>query len=96
MKPSSEVTDKLESLERSVMELGSEIFGLRSTVARGKQQVQEFLSVFQGLKHLLDEKGLITIEDFDAAIELGEVLAKFHTNAPNHFEDVEKLKKIGH
>lgn len=96
MKSASDYNDKLELLERSVMELGSEVYGLRSTVTKGRRQVEEVLSVFHGLKQLLDEKGLITIEDFDAAIELGEVIEKFQINFGTPADDMEKLKKTGH
>lgn len=96
MKSASEFSEKMELLERSVMELGSEVYGLRSTITRGRQQVEEVLSVFQGLKQLLDEKGLITLEDFEAAVALGEVIEKFQSGFGTPSDEFEKLKKTGH
>lgn len=96
MKTPSELSEKMELLERSVMELGTEVYSLRSTVTKGKQHVEQVLSVFQGLKRLLDEKGLVTVDDFDAAVELGEVLEQYHTNLGNPGDEIERLKKTGH
>ena len=96
MKDVNDVSEKIALLERSVMELGTEVYNLRGTVTKGKQHVEQVLSVFQGLKQLLDEKGLITLDDFDAAVELGEVLEKFQSNVASVDAEVDRLKKASH
>lgn len=91
---SEDTKKKLEMLERSVLELGSELYTLKGTIAKNHESHEQFLAIIMGLKALLDEKGLITREDFDAAVELGAALEAF--NAPFDLPgDGDKLKK-GH
>jgi len=88
---------KLSQLERTVLELGTEIFSLKGTMAKNKESQENLVSVFNGLKQLLDEKGLINREDFEAAVELGEAIESIDLLADNQFElDLEKMKKAGH
>ncbi len=93
----SDTVNKLEQLERTVLELGTELFGLKGSMARNKESQENLVSIFNGLKQLLDEKGLINRDDFDAAIELGEALESIEMFTDNQLElDLEKLKKAGH
>ena len=62
---------KVELLERTVLELGTELFNLKGMVAKTQESHEQFVTIIKGLKQLLDEKGLITRDDFDAAVELG-------------------------
>jgi hypothetical protein len=89
--------DKLEMLERAVMELGGEVYSLKGTIEKSRTSHDNFLQIVKGLKQLLDEKGLITLEDFEAAVELGEAVERFSSHAEHaaHHE-LEKLKKSGH
>jgi hypothetical protein len=93
----SDTARKLEQLERTVLELGTELFCLKGSMAKNKESQENLVSVFSGLKQLLDEKGLINREDFDAAVELGEALESVDIFTDNQLElDLEKLKKAGH
>jgi hypothetical protein len=93
----SDTARKLEQLERTVLELGTELFCLKGSMAKNKESQDNLVSVFSGLKQLLDEKGLINREDFDAAVELGEALESVDIFTDNQLElDLEKLKKAGH
>ena len=88
---------KLEMLERTVLELGSELYHLKGTMARNQQTHESFLSIIKGLKQLLDEKGLITLDDFDAAVELGQALEAFNSPAAHAYDgELDKGKKSGH
>lgn len=97
VRPQFDQSDRLEMLERTVLELGSEVYALRSSITKTKTLQEQVMSVFNGLKQLLDDKGLITLEDFDAAVELGEALERFNANF-EHSQEVEneKMKKAGH
>lgn len=86
---------RLELLERTVMELGADIISVRSSMNKYKKSHAQLLQIFKGLKQLLDEKGLVTLEDFDAAVEIGEVLEYFNAHLENHAEQTGG-KKIGH
>ena len=91
------VQPKLEMLERMVLELGTELYNLKGTMAKSAANHEQFLAIIKGLKQLLDEKGLITLDDFDAAIELGVVLENFNSPfAHAHQAELEKAKKSGH
>lgn len=88
---------KLEMLERAVMELGTELFNLKGTMAKTHESHGQFLATVKGLKQLLDEKGLITGDDFEAAIELGQAIEHFNSQAEHALShELEKIKKTGH
>lgn len=89
--------EKLDMLERAVMELGGEVYSLRSTIEKSRTNHATFLQIVKGLKQLLDEKGLITLEDFEAAIDLGEAIERFSSQSDHAaHNELEKLKKLGH
>lgn len=87
---------RLEMLERTIMELGADIISLKGSMNKYRKNQDQMLQVFKGLKQILDEKGLVTMDDFDAAIEIGEVLEHFNTSLdPNH-ASAQTAKKAGH
>ena len=91
----AEEKSRLELLERTVLELGAEMFALKRKVDEGQDSYEKLLAVLNGLKQLLDEKGLITLEDFESAIELGEAIEHFN-QVYEVGDDFEKMKKTGH
>ncbi len=66
------MASRIEQLERTVLELGTEIFKLRSQITDLSKFHDQFLKTMKGLKIILDDKGLITTDDFETAIDLGE------------------------
>ena len=91
------VMQRTDLLERTIMELGAEVYSLKSTTGKIQESQGQLLSILKGLKQLLDEKGLITTDDFDAAVELGAALEKFNMTHDNGVaSDLERLKKTGH
>lgn len=89
--------DRLAMLERAVLELGSEVYSLKATLAKSDNRYEQVIRTLQGLKQLLDEKGLVTPDDFEAAIDLGEALEKFTSQAEHAlYQELEKVKKAGH
>ena len=95
MTPVDSMNARIEMLERAVMDLGTELFVLKNGHAKHQGSHDQLLSIFKGLKQLLDEKGLITIDDFDAAIELGEVIERFNAQIDGP-QDLDKKAKSGH
>ena len=67
-------TDRMMMLEHTVMELGVELYGMRDKVQGARKSSDHVLDILRSLKTLLDDKGLIDQEDFEAAIELGKAL----------------------
>lgn len=89
--------EKLEKLERTVLELGSELFQLKGTIENTSESHEQLLSIFDGLKQLLDEKGLITVEDFEGAVELGQAIEVFNSSQEHAVHtELERVKKSSH
>lgn len=86
---------RLEQLERTILELGADIISLKGSMNKYKRSHAQLLQIFKGLKQLLDEKGLVTLEDFDAAVEIGEVLEYFNANLESGTGN-QPAKKVGH
>jgi hypothetical protein len=96
MKP-VDSAQRLDMLERTVLELGTEVYALKSTLAKSQASHEQFLGILKGLKQLLDAKGLITLDDFDAAVELGEALEAFNAQQNlSTFEEADRSKKSSH
>ena len=94
---SNNTQTKLEMLERAVLELGTELFNLKGSMVKAKESHEQFLATVKGLKQLLDEKGLITHEDFESAVELGQAIEHFNSQIEHSiFGEMEKIKKAGH
>lgn len=67
------MSERDDKLQNSVLELGSEIFRLRGQVAQVLEMQEKVSKALKGLRGLLDEKGFLSIEDFDTAVDLSEV-----------------------
>ncbi len=89
------VKSRMDMLERTVLELGTELYNMKGRVEKNQETHVKFVALIKGLKTLLDEKGLITPDDFDAAVELGEVVERINTQDHGQ-SDLDKPKKSGH
>jgi len=91
---------RIKQLERTLMELGTEVFKNKNEILHLKSYHENFIKIVDGLKKIMDEKGLITIEDFEGAVELGEAIASTSmTNTPydpSLDQEIERLKKASH
>lgn len=90
--------DRMNQLERTILELGTEIFRMKGDIGSLKNYHERFVEIVDGLKKILDEKGLINHEDFEAAVDLGKALS---LKGPNAFDasaelEIEKIKKTSH
>ncbi len=90
--------ERMQQLERTVLELGTEIYRMKSDVGALRNYHEKFIEIVDGLKKILDDKGLINHEDFDAAIELGNALSLKGTGFfdPSADLEIEKIKKTSH
>ena len=83
----------LEKLEQTLLDIGVEVFRLKNDIAQMKSGHERFIKVINGLRNVLDEKGLICTEDFETAVDLSELLS----NQPSSLSDTDMLlKKSGH
>ena len=67
---------KLDHLERTVLELGTEIYRIRHRMDLIDQDNSHYQQIFLSLRKILDEKGLIGMDDFDDAVALDRILAR--------------------
>ena len=87
--------DKMRQLEQALLELGTEIMRLKGEIGDIRSHQDKFLEVINGLKLILDEKGLITTEEFENGIDILNSITG--TNYDVSVEDeIEKIKKIHH
>lgn len=78
----SDDREKLSKMERALLELGSEVFRLKANMHALQTSHEKFVKIMEGLRLLLDEKGLILEEDFDSAIDLKNAVSGLQCNSP--------------
>jgi hypothetical protein len=78
----SDEKDKIYKLERALLELGSEIFRLKTNLHALHCSHEKFVKVMDGLRSLLDDKGLILEDDFDSAVDLKSAVAGLQSTSP--------------
>ena len=88
--------ESLEKLERSILDLGAELFHLKNEVYSLRNAHHTFLDVLHGLKMILDEKGLITTDDFDSAVELGQAISGLNSYEAIIEAEQQRFKKSSH
>ena len=92
----ADTDDKMEFIERSVLELGSELYKLKQEIGLLRSSQQNMLNTLKGLRALLDDHGLVNTDDFDDAIELAEALSLDNGNFHSVEEVLSRVKKSGH
>lgn len=66
--------EKLKLLEHAIMNLSMQVAGLQSKLTENSSFKEEYYKTLEGLRNLLDEKGMISKEDFDSEIEIFQIL----------------------
>lgn len=90
---------RIKQLERTLLEMGSDLFRLKTEISTIKTNHDNQLNILNGLKKLLDEKGLILEEDFENAVDLGNAIdfgSAFSRDVQSIEEEIEKIKKTSH
>ena len=85
-----------EKLERSLLELGTQIVYLKDEISSMKKSHNDLLQVMKGLRLLLDDKGVICLDDFDSLVELGAALSSAPSLETNDPRSQSRLKKPWH
>lgn len=88
--------DKLDQLERTILELGAEIFRLKSELTDIKSSHTKFNTTINGLKDILDDKGIIMSEDFEASVEVNRMMSSEVEGDFVTDQEMERLKKAVH
>lgn len=60
--------DYLDRLENAILELGSEVYALKSEVRDMNEQKNKLQVTMKTLRDVLDDKGLLSQEDFELAL----------------------------
>lgn len=91
-------TTKMAQLEHTVMELGAEIFRLKTQIATFHEQYGQNVKAMKALRGLLDDKGVITSDDFDLAIDLSAMMDDITAQSEMSMGDMalEEFKKNVH
>ncbi|MFW7380048.1 MAG: hypothetical protein ACOH5I_14640 [Oligoflexus sp.] len=74
------MSDRIDQLEYTVMELGAEMFRLKQELQHITSMKENMLSVLKKLQFILDEKGIIDSEEFDMATSLNHFLSSLSDN----------------
>ena len=90
------MSDRMKQLETSLLELGTEMFRLKHQLAAVVDQGKHFVASMKNLKLILDEKGLISQDDFESVVDMAEA-TKPVTKADHEDEAIlRQLKKSVH
>jgi len=81
---------KAEHLERTILELGSELFRLKHRMDEIEKTNESYNQIFTSLKKLLDDKGIISADDFDDEISLDKIL-----NLQSHSSPTDLVTMLG-
>lgn len=94
---SQELETRVDMLERTLLDLGTQLFEVKGRLTKFQERHDRFVGLLTGLKHLLDEKGVLTPDDFDAAAELGGASAQISQTTDFQVSEwSDKTKKEGH
>jgi len=66
----------LDRLERTLLELGTEIFRVKHRMEHLEKENNHLQEIIVSLRSLLDDKGLVSTEDFDEAVALDKIMAR--------------------
>lgn len=90
------MSDKINNLEQTIMELGTELYRLRSDISTLREQSDGYKSTLALIKKILDEKEIMTFEDFEVLLKEHE-MNSFEAESDLETEvELQKLKKISH
>ncbi|MCX6118902.1 MAG: hypothetical protein NT027_15300 [Proteobacteria bacterium] len=70
------MSSKLDLLERTVLELGTEIYRVKHRMDLIEKENTYYQEVFVTLRKMFDEKGILSLEEFDESVHLDRILRK--------------------
>lgn len=60
--------EQMSRMERTLLELGTEVFRLGNEMSAYREASESLSKAMRGLRQILDDKGMISSEDFDEAV----------------------------
>ncbi len=87
---------RVDSLEHSLLELGSEVYQLKHRLAALGDQNDKMLQQLNSLKKILDDKGVISEDDFLLAVDSHEAPEMTSRVSDYEFPDLGDWKKKSH
>ena len=84
------MTDRLEQIEFTLMELGTEVFQLKHQLIDSQEKQDQLIQALKGFQAILDEKGILTIEEFENHIQLENLSSPFDEQEVDPFDKVVK------
>ena len=97
MSKQDDFLEKLDLIERGILDLGTELFQLKQKLGEMTNFQEDFIRTMLGLKEILDEKGLLSKEDFDDAIDLQNILKQINNRVDLTSDPfLKKTKKVAH
>ena len=79
--------DKLELIERNLLALGSDVYVLKNEVSILKKTNKSFFELLKGLKIILKDKGVLTADDFEHAVEFSKALSLLDSQIEEFFDE---------
>lgn len=71
------MSDRVDQLEYTLMELGAQVFRLKQEVSSLNSSQTSFVRVFKKLRVILDEKGVLDSEDFELMTDFYHLIDGF-------------------
>ena len=97
MSKQDDFLEKLDLIERGILDLGTELFQLKQKLGEMTNFQEDFIRTMLGLKEILDEKGLLSKEDFEDAIDLQNILKQINNRVDLTSDPfLKKTKKVAH
>lgn len=63
-------SDRSQALERSVLDLGTELYHLKSEVLSLRNAHHRLVCTIEALKGMLDDKGLVASDEFESIVDM--------------------------
>ena len=85
--------DRVGQLEYTIMELGTELYRLKSEIQQMVNVQTKSLKTLKGLRDVLDERGVISKEDLDIEVDVHNLLDKLEKLGELEFENSKTTKR---
>ena len=67
------MANKIQHLECTLMDLGTEMFRIKNQLTEMQHRQHRFSQIIEGLRAVLDERGVIEADEFDLAVDLSGI-----------------------
>jgi hypothetical protein len=88
--------DRMDLLEQTILDLGTEVYKLKHTLVSVSIKQHALQKVLEGLRGMLDEKGLITQEEVEESTLMNDLVEAKATPRDHEQEKLYTKKESGH